>query len=278
MLPGSIISNCVIVPPAGTLWTLTGSGIAGTAGTTTMVAELVSGPTNLTAIETLVLNCGTSTTNPAYLAGTSSGNASTPITVSMSAFPTGTALSGAGAVTATAGTTPRYATTGGTVGPVTVIQFGASATGQTTMLIPYALSIVGYDTGIAVGNTTKDGVFGTDAQGFAALDTAGTITFNFYPADGSASFAITTPSVPSGNSYITTLSNLLKSQTSTPQVFQGYILAVANFTHAHGMAFVYGGLPTERLTSATDVLVISNPLASPRGAVGGLIGVEATGK
>jgi hypothetical protein len=277
MLPGSIISNCVIVPPAGTTWTLTGSGIAGTAGTTTMVAELIAGPTNLTAIETLLLNCGTSTTNPAYLPGTSSGNASTAITVSMSPFPTGTALPGPGG-TPSSTVTPRYATTGGTVGPVTVVQFGASATGQTTMLIPYALSIVGYDTGIAVGNTTKDGVFGTDAQGFAALDTAGTIQFNFYPADGSASFSITTPSVPSGNSYITTLSNLLKTQTSTPQTFQGYILAVANFTHAHGMAFVYGGLPTERLTSATDVLVISNPLAAPRNAYAPLVGVEATSK
>jgi hypothetical protein len=278
MLPGSIVSNCVIIPPAGTLWTLTGSGIAGAAGTTTMVAELISGPTNLTAIETLTLNCGTSTTNPAYLPGTSSGNASTPITVSMSTFPTGTALPGLGGTVSLAGGTPRYATTGGTVGPVTVIQFGASATGQTTMLIPYSLSIVGYDTGIAISNTTKDGVFGTDAQGFAALDTAGTINFNFYPADGSPSFAITTASVPSGNSYITTLSNLLKSSSSTPQTFQGYIIAIANFTHAHGTAFVYGGIPTERLTSATDVLVISNPLAAPRNAYAPLVGVEAVGK
>jgi hypothetical protein len=121
-------------------------------------------------------------------------------------------------------------------------------------------------------------VFGTDAQGFAALDTAGAIQFNFYPADGSPSFVITSPSVPSGNSYITTLSNLLKSSSSTPQTFQGYIIAVASFTHAHGTAFVYGGIPTERLTSATDVLVISNPLGSPRGAFAPLNGVEAVGK
>lgn len=286
MLPGSIISNCVITNPAGTGWTLTGSGIAGAAGTTTMVAELVTGPTNLTAIETLILNCGTSTTNPAYLAGTSSGNASTPITVSMSNFPTGNALNGNPPAPSLTGGTPRYATTGGTVGPVTVIQFGASATGQTTMLIPYALANVGtYDTGIAIANTTRDAVFGTDAQGFAALDTAGSLTFNFYPGDGSPSFAITPTTgfnlasgvVPSGSSFIGTLSSILKAGNNTAP-FQGYIIAVANFTHAHGTAYVYGGGATDRLTSATNVLVISNPLASPRGAFAPLVGVEAVGQ
>ena len=285
MLPGSIISNCVIVPPAGTTWVLTGSGIAGAAGTTTMVAELVAGPTNMLAIETLVLNCGTSTTNPAWLAGAATGSATTPITVSMSAFPNGTALPGLGGTPSTAGGTPRYAT-GSSVGPVTVVQFGASATGQTTMLIPYALANVGtYDTGIAIANTTKDPVFGTDAQGFAAPDTAGSITFNFFPGDGSASFTITpttgfnlvSGAVPAGNSFIGTLSSILKAGNNTAP-FQGYVIAVTNFTHAHGTAYVYGGGATDRLTSATDVLVITNPLASSRAAFGPLVGVEITGK
>jgi len=196
MLPGSIISNCVLAVPPGTLWNLTGSGIANSAGTTTLVAELQAGgagnATNLTAIETVALNCGTSTTNPAYLVGASSGSATTDIKVTMAPAPAaGSNVPAAIGTTALTGGTPRYQPNSGVVGPVTVISFGANAAGQTTMLIPYALANVGtYDTGIAIANTTKDAVFGTDAQG-AAPDTAGNLTFNFYPGDGSPSFAIT---------------------------------------------------------------------------------------
>jgi len=289
MLPGSIISNCVLVPPAGTTWTLTGSGIANSAGQTTLIAELLptSGPTNMTAIETLTLNCGTSTTNPAYLPGASGGSATTNITVTMAPWPQGTALPGIGSTPSTAGGTPRYASTGGTVGPVTVITFGATSTGQTTMLIPYALANVGtYDTGIAIANTTKDAVFGTDAQG-AAPDTGGALTFNFYPADGSPSFAVTPSTgfnlvggvVPSGNSFIGNLSSILRTANNTA-AFQGYVIIIANFTHAHGTAYVYGGGATDRLTSATEVLTITNPLTpgAGRGVFAPLQGVEQTGK
>jgi len=292
MLPGSIISNCVLVPPAGTLWNLTGSGIANSAGTTTLVAELQAGgagnATNLTAIETLVLNCGTSTANPAYLVGASSGNATSDIKVTMAPFPAAGANVPAGiGTTALTGGTPRYQPNAGVVGPVTVISFGANAAGQTTMLIPYALANVGsYDTGIAIANTTKDAVFGTDTQG-AAPDTAGNLTFNFYPGDGSASFAITPTTgfnmvggvVPSGNSFIGTLSSILKAGNNTSP-FQGYVIITANFTHAHGTAYVYGGGATDRLTSATEVLTITNPLTPGlgRGVFGPLTGVEQTGK
>jgi hypothetical protein len=150
------------------------------------------------------------------------------------------------------------------------------------MLIPYVLANVGtYDTGIVIANTTKDAVFGTEAQG-AAADTSGSITFNFYPGDGSAAFAITPTTgfnlvggvVPSGNSFIGTLSNILKSGNNTAP-FQGYVLAVSNFTHAHGTAYVYGGTAADRLTSATDVLVIANPLASARDAYGPTVTIPA---
>jgi hypothetical protein len=293
MLPGSIISNCVLVQPAGTTWTLTGSGIAGSAGTTTLVAELVGGATNLTALESLTINCGTSTANPAYLPGVSTGNATTNINVSMSTFPNGVALPGMIPAPATTGGTPRYAATGGSVGPVTVVTFGASATGQTMMIIPYALANVScgtnctYDTGIAIANTTKDAVFGTDTQG-AAPDTSGNITFNFYPADGSASFSVTpttgfnlvSGAIPSGNSFIGTLSSILRVNNITAP-FQGYIIAQVNFSHAHATAYVYGGSAADRLTSATDVLVIANPLVYGRalgGAPPATVLFEDTGK
>jgi len=292
MLPGSIISNCVLIPPPGTIWNLTGSGIANSAGTTTLVAELAAGSgtnaTNLSASEVLGLKCGTSTTNPAYLVGGSSGTASTDIKVTMAPFPAaGANVPAAIGTTALTGGTPRYQANAGVVGPVTVVSFGANAAGQTTLLIPYALANVGsYDTGIAIANTTKDAVFGTDVQG-AAPDTAGTLVFNFYPADGSASFTITPTTgfnmvggvVPSGNSFVGNLSSILKAGNNTAP-FQGYIIILANFTHAHGTAYVYGGGATDRLTSATEVLSITNPLTPGlgRGVFGPLTGVEQTGK
>jgi hypothetical protein len=287
MLPGSVISNCVLLPPPGTFWNLTGSGIAGSAGTTTLVAEMVtsSGP-NLFAIETLGLRCGTSTANPAYLVGGSTGVASTPITITAQATPNGSALQNVmgNLVPSLVGGTPRYQA-GSTVGPVTVIQFGASAAGQTTLLIPYALSLGSFDTGIAIANTTKDPMFGTDVQG-AALDTGGSLTLNFFPGDGSPNFSITPSSgfnlvngaVPSGNSFIGTLSSILRSANITTP-FQGYIFVVTNFSHAHGVAYVYGGTTGgDRITSATDVLVLSNPLNTSRNNLGILPAAEITTK
>jgi len=291
MLPGSTIANCILTPSNATqAWTLTGSGIAGSNGTTTLVAEAITVPAaSLITQDTLTLLCGTSTGNPGYLPAASSGSATTPITVTMSPFPVGSALPGAIPAPAITGGTPRYNATGGAVGPVTVIQFGSSAAGQTMMIIPYALANIGsYDTGISIANTTKDAVFGTDLQG-AAPDSTGPITFNFYPADGSTIAPITPTAgfnlnasgqVPAGNSFIGNVSSILKAGGVTSP-FQGYIIVVANFTHAHGTAYVYGGGATDRLTSATDVLVISNPIgaATGRGAYATTVGsVEQTVK
>jgi hypothetical protein len=274
MLPGSSITNCIVTPSNATQsWTLTGSGIAGSTGTTTLVAEVTVAPlASLTVLDTLSLLCGTSTANPAYLPGASSGSATTPITVSMSPFPVGTALPNMGGPAITGGT-PRYNATGGTVGPVTVVQFGASAAGQTMMIIPYALANIGsYDTGISIANTTKDTVFGTDLQG-AAPDSTGSLTFNLYPADGSTMAPITpnagfnlnaSGQLPAGNSFVGNLSSVLKAGGVTGP-FQGYIIIVANFTHAHGVAYVYGGGATDRLTAAADVLVIANPIGAATG-------------
>src|SRR6185295_4117926 len=116
---------------AGTFWNLTGSGIAGSTGTATYIAELAFGTTNLRAIETLTLTCGTSQSTPAYRTGASAGLATTPITVSISTFPTGNAINTVIGQTLLTGGTPRYAATGGSVGPVTVINFTATNASQT---------------------------------------------------------------------------------------------------------------------------------------------------
>jgi len=280
MVPGSIISNCVLTPtPAGPVWDLTGSGIAGTAGTTTLVAEIRNGTANLdqTAIDSLRMDCGSSTTSPGYSAGGSTAPATTPVTVNVQPYPNGAALplvlgvpsASAGGLTAG---TPRFQA-GSSVGPVTVVNFVGGVTGQTTMLIPWVIASGAaappagtFNTGVVIANTTKDPApFGTDAQG-AATDTAGNLSFYFFPADGSASFTVTPSTgfglangvLASGSSFIGNFSDILKAGSVTGN-FSGYVFVVANFTHAHGSAFVYGGSAAERITSAQDVLVLGNP-------------------
>jgi hypothetical protein len=284
MLPGSIISNCVIDNNGytGSTWALTGSGIAGNNGTTTLVAELLSQTLGeLGNQNTLTLSCGTSTANPAYLKGASTGNATNPITVSMSTAPTGLALDpGPGGGTNTpydTGGVPRFSTTGGTVGPVTVINFIGGATAKTTMLIPFVTASGAaappagtFNTGVAIANTTKDTNFGTDAQG-AAVDTSGNVAFHFYPMDGSAGFSITPTTgfglangvIPAGGTFLGNFSDILKAGNQSGS-FSGYVFIQANFSHAHGSAFVYGGGAADRLTSAQDVLVISDPTTFSR--------------
>jgi hypothetical protein len=278
MLPGAVISNCVIDTAgyAGSTWTLTGSGVAGNNGSTTLVAEITAQAAgNLASLDTLTFSCGTSTANPAYLKGASTGSATTPITVSFSNFPNGNALSNNSP--SDTGGVPRYATTGSTVGPVTVINFIGGATGRTTMLIPFVTASGAaappagtFNTGLAIANTTRDTHFGTDAQG-AATDSSGNVALYFYPGDGSASFTITPSTgcglqngvVPAGGLFLCNFSDILKAGNQTG-AFSGYVFIQANFSHAHGSAFIYGGGAADRLVSATDVLVISDPITFSR--------------
>jgi hypothetical protein len=194
----------------------------------------------------------------------------------------GNALSGAGAVLtgATTGQIPRYQSTPIAIG--TVLAFTPNTT---TFIIPFAIGdpsttapAGAFDTGIAIANTTGETIGGTGifATGGAQAQ-AGTITFHFFPSSGTAAdrFSVTTASVASGASYVANVSEILRGAGRTAS-FIGYIIGVANFTNGHGMAFLYGGTAAGRITSATDVLVISSPVNSARSAFGPPIGVEQT--
>jgi hypothetical protein len=61
-------------------------------------------------------------------------------------------------------------------GPVTIVN---AVPGATTLLMPYAVNQLGYDTGIAISNTTKDpGPDAMDYYGHYGADR--NITFYFY--------------------------------------------------------------------------------------------------
>jgi hypothetical protein len=146
-------------------------------------------------------------------------NSPTPgtATVNMSFAPVPPAFFSASQGSAASGTLtiPRFADTS------TAQNLFAVVLCQTTLLYPFVTNQGGFDTGLAIANTTTD-PFGTRVQ-------AGTCTLNWYGA--SAPPPTTTPSVATGTVFTTLAS------TAAPG-FQGYMIAVCNFQLAHGFAFI----------------------------------------
>jgi hypothetical protein len=136
----------------------------------------------------------------------------------------------------TAAPIPRFVDTGTARNIVRV------AICRTNILWPYVTNASGFDTGLAIANTTKD-PFGTGAQ-------AGTCTLNFY--GDNAPSAITTPSIPSGTVYANAAS------VAAPN-FSGYVIAVCNFQFAHGFAFVQSSVGYNPTTAAMGYLGLIIP-------------------
>jgi hypothetical protein len=279
MPTGTTITGCTAtITAAFTTLTVSGGGVATAAAPTLTIT--FDGPTNTTAIETVTVTC-TGFTAPAAALPLSA-----TITATVTLAPVSTALTGAGAVIpAATHFIPRFAAVTHALG--TVLSFTPNTT---TMILPYVVATPGadagtgagvFDTGVAIANTSSDVVgAGSIFTTGGAVAQAGTITFHFFPSSGTAAdrFSVTTASVAAGATFISNVSDLMESVGRTT-AFSGYVIAVANFTNAHGAAFVYGGSSGFRITSATDVLVVPSPIASARTATGGLgFLVEATSK
>jgi hypothetical protein len=91
------------------------------------------------------------------------------------------------------------------------------------MLFPYVINVNGFDTGIAIANTTSD-PFSTAAQ-------AGTCSYYFYGSSAPTVNPFITPSIATGTDYANLASVLAPG-------FSGYMIANCNFQYAHGFAFV----------------------------------------
>jgi hypothetical protein len=140
-------------------------------------------------------------------------------TVSMSFAPNPTQ----GAFSATAGPVasgslpiPRFADTSTATNFLTIVIC------QTDLLFPFVTNQAGFDTGLAISNTSTDPL-GTAPQ-------AGTCTLSWYGSSAPATYLIPSP-IASGTSYAALASVLAPG-------FQGYVIAVCNFQYAHGFAFV----------------------------------------
>ena len=157
------------------------------------------------------------------------------------------------------------------VGPVTIVNIVPA---NTTLLMPYAVVIPPFDTGIALANTTSD-PYGTGAGG--ATKGNGAIVLDFFPTTSTGGagtpFSLTTSStvkpggglssdgtLASGATWTVLMSQLLTAAAQTGN-FIGYIFIRANFLNAHGTATI-SDFRTYSLTA--NVLVLPPPSISSR--------------
>jgi len=151
------------------------------------------------------------------------------ITVTLSYAPTPTNAGGPSATL----TIPRFAPENPTSSPILSLNLCTTA-----LLFPYVTTVTGYDTGIAISNTTSD-PFNTPNQ-------AGTCEMYWYGGPPGATTAAT-PVAPTvlgaggvNNStpILTGTTALTIASQSTGVGFSGYMIALCNFQYAHGYANV----------------------------------------
>ena len=117
--------------------------------------------------------------------------------------------------------------------PIEVITFEDCST---TLLFPFVTNQAGYDTGIAISNTSKDS--------FGTTENDGECRINYYGSmmgGGAAPDEVTSNSVEAGGQLVF----LLSAGNSEMGVegaagFQGYLMARCSFQFAHGLAFITG--------------------------------------
>jgi hypothetical protein len=118
--------------------------------------------------------------------------------------------------TASSGPIPRFAYTPNPQPDFTIVKCA------THLLFPYVTNVAGFDTGLAIANTSQD-PYSTSVQD-------GTCQLNWYGAGGPWAPTIT-PSVTNGTTWASTAMLLQPG-------FNGYVIADCQFQYAHGFAFV----------------------------------------
>jgi hypothetical protein len=197
-------------------------------GTATAVWEVTS--TNPAAIEGLTTSNPSSTvgqSNPGtfdfaiYQQFTANPGANSPpvgqATINMSYAPTPPVAfsAAAGAVASSSLPIPRFADTSSATNILSIVLC------NTVLLFPFVTNQSGFDTGLAISNTTTD-PFSTRPQN-------GSCTLNFFGA--SAPPAVNTGNIATGTTFTTLAS-------TSAAGFQGYMIAVCQFQLAHGFAFI----------------------------------------
>jgi hypothetical protein len=100
---------------------------------------------------------------------------------------------------------------------------------STNLLFPFVTSAFGFDTGIAISNTSSDP--------FLTANSGGTCALNFYGS------GVPTPSTgvvaPGGTQATGTVNSFLLS--SVAPNFTGYVIAQCQYQYGHGFAYIING-------------------------------------
>jgi hypothetical protein len=112
------------------------------------------------------------------------------------------------------------------------------------LLFPFVSNQLGYDTGVAISNTSLD-----TGTGLGATPQQGVITLNYYCGQTgctSPPAQTTNAPVPAGQQLTFTLSGGGGYGIAATPGFQGYIIAQAQFQYCHAFAYIsaQGALPT----------------------------------
>jgi hypothetical protein len=142
---------------------------------------------------------------------------------------------------------------------------------QTTLLFPYVTNAAGFETGIAIANTTTDNLIGltatTEGVSFAA-PTNGTCILNFYGGQAVLGpFSTSTiGAYAAGPPVIAPVyANTLSSISGAAAGFTGYAIAACNFLDAHGFAFILDGSGTGTASGPEGYLAVVIPRGSTLG-------------
>jgi hypothetical protein len=103
---------------------------------------------------------------------------------------------------------------------------------QTTLIFPFVTNSTGFETGIAIANTTTDNL-AKNGTASSATPTAGTCVINVYDSAATLPTAFTTPTIGVGAPvYANTLTSMFGGNVS------GYAIALCNFLDAHAFAYI----------------------------------------
>jgi predicted ThiF/HesA family dinucleotide-utilizing enzyme len=146
---------------------------------------------------------------------------------------------------------------------------------NTTLLFPFVSNQAGFDTGLAISNTSKDWL-GTEPQ-------AGACTIHYHGSTtggGAAPPDQTSTVIAAGDQLIFTLSaGSPASNIAGAPEFQGYIIAVCEFQYGHGFAFItdgFGGVPA--LAQGYLALVIPVTAAAEQPRIAGVPNLHTFGE
>jgi hypothetical protein len=149
---------------------------------------------------------------------------------------------------------PRFADTSSSRNVATI------ATCVTNLLFPFVANTDGFDTGIAISNTSAD-PFGTTPQ-------TGNCTLYYYgqTTGGGAAPANQTTTTPlAGGQHMTfSLSSGGTNGVAATPGFRGYMIATCAFRYAHGFAFI-SDVGAQRLSHGYLALILDTALSSRTG-------------